>query len=171
MMKNVCFRAMVLLAVLLFSFAVQAANVGPSGYTNDFSSIPDGADWASSTRAGGQADVYDQDVDVQTNIAALVVTQAVNSSSSDPIASATRAGWSSTGLYVQTRPTANRYTTLMGKFSNGTGTNATEIAISYRVTFGGTTVAEEPGRGTHVYYSLTGLSNSWVNLPTLNTVS
>src|SRR5689334_25184701 len=146
-----------------------AADVGSSGYTNSFDALPGAIDWATSSRSGGIADNYDPDADVQTNITAALVTTALTSSSSDPAAASLRAIWSSAGLYVQTRPTANRYTTLMGKFQNTSGTNAAQIALSYQLTFAGTTVAEEPGRGTRVYYSLTGLSNSWINLAALNT--
>jgi hypothetical protein len=133
--------------------------------------LPVAADWATSSRAGGVADAYDMDVDVQTNIAAAVVTTAITSSASDPAAASLRAVWSSTGLYVQTRPTGNRYTALMGKFLNASGSNVAELVISYQLTFASTTIAEEPGRGTRVYYSYTGQSNTWVNLPTLNTVA
>ena len=127
-----------------------AANVSPAGYTNSFDALPAAADWATSSRAGGVADNYDMDLDIQTNIAATVVTTAITSSASDPAAASLRAVWSSTGLYVQTRPTGNRYTTLMGKFLNASGSNVAELVISYQLTFASTTIAEEPGRGTRV---------------------
>ncbi len=172
-MKFVCSKALLLCVAGLLVVALHspAANVGPTGYTNSFDALPAVGDWATSSRSGGVADVYDADVDVQTNIAATVVATAITSSASDPAAASLRAIWSSTGLYVQTRPTGNRYTALMGKFLNASGSNVAELVISYQLTFASTTIAEEPGRGTHVYYSYTGQSNTWVNLPTLNTVA
>ncbi|HUR21734.1 MAG TPA: alkaline phosphatase family protein [Vicinamibacterales bacterium] len=160
------------LAMLLAGLAVSsAATVGPAGYTNAFPTLPGVSDWASASRSGGTSDAYDADADVQTNITAALVATALTSNASDPAAASLRAIWSSTGLYVQTRPTGNRYTALMGKFVNASGSNASAIAISYKLTFAGTTVPEEPGRGTRVYYSLSGQSNSWINLPALSTVA
>jgi len=86
----------------------------------------------------------------------------------DPPGASPVATWSSSGHYLQTRPTGVRYTALMGKFLNNTGTNATQVTLSYsfKITLGGN--AEDAGKGTRVYYSLTGLTNSWTNLPALN---
>ncbi len=158
-------------ALLVGVLMCSAANVGPGGSTNFFDALPGGADWTSLSRSGGAADSYDLDADVQTNITAALAVAALTSSTSDPAAASLRAIWSSAGLYVQTRPTGNRYTTLMGKFVNSSGSNISVVALSYQITFAGTTIAEEPGRGTRVYFSLTGLSNSWANLPALNTVA
>jgi hypothetical protein len=74
-------------------------------------------------------------------------------------------------LFIQTRPNVNRYTALMGKFVNNTGTNAAEIAISYQLTMAGALSLEDSGKGTHVYYSLTGLAGSWTALPALNNIT
>jgi hypothetical protein len=60
---------------------------------------------------------------------------------------------------------------LMGKFVNNTGTNATQIALSYLFTIAAGGVPEESGKGTRVYFSLTGQANSWTNVPGLNTTA
>ncbi len=153
----------------LVTFVISGAIVGLGGYFNDFSALPAATDWATLSRPGsaGGADTYDIDTAVNTNNASEVVLQ-TTSSTANPPTSATNATWSSTGFYLQTRPTQNGYTLLMGKFVNNTGTNATQVTVSYLLTFGGTSVAEEGDKGTHVYYSLTGVAGSWNNIAELN---
>lgn len=152
---------------LLAGFA-QAATVGPAGYTNSFATQPAASDWATLNRVGGGADAYDMDADVNANVSAATVVTAITAAAADPAAAAATASWSSTGFYLQLRPTGNRYTVLMGKFVNNTGTNATQVNISYLLTIAGASANEEAGKGTRVYYSLSGELNSWSNLPTLN---
>jgi hypothetical protein len=153
---------------LLLANTLHAANVGPSGYTNDFATQPLAADWATFTVPGGTADAYDLDASVNAAITPNTVTN-VTLTAGNPPSPALRGVWSTNGFYLATRPGgASRYVALMGKFVNLSGTNATEIAISYLFTIAGNPVAEENGLGTHVYYSLSGASNSWINLPTLN---
>jgi len=156
-------------AFLFLAGNARAASLEPAGYTNAFGTQPAAADWATFSRAGGSGDNYNPDTDVNANITASGVTAQATSSTGNPPAALGTAVWSSTGLYLQTRPTGNRYTVLMGKFVNNTGTNATQITLSYGLTIGGTVeVPEENGRGTRAYISFTGLANSWINLPTLN---
>jgi lysophospholipase L1-like esterase len=146
-----------------------AASVGPAGYTNSFAALPPAADWATLNIAGGGGDTYDLDTDVNAVITSSGVTAQTTLSTSDPPSASGTATWSSLGLYLQTRPTQNRYTVLMGKFVNNTGTNATQARLSYVMTFSGPTAPEE--KGTRVYYSLTGTANSWINLPALNSTA
>ncbi|MCX8155224.1 MAG: Ig-like domain-containing protein [Verrucomicrobiae bacterium] len=151
---------------------LSAAQVTPgTGYFNRFETQPPATDWATLSRAGGANDSYDMDADVNANITAAGVTTAVAADSGNPPAANASALWSSVGQYLCVRPTGNRYTVLMGKFVNATGTNATQVTVSYQLTITGGGVAEENGRGTRVYYSLTGLTNSWVNIPALNTTA
>jgi hypothetical protein len=145
--------------------------VGPAGYTNSFDLQPPAEDWATANRAGNSNDAYDMDSEANTNITAGAVTNQTTVNANNPASVLANATWSSSGLYLQTRSTAARYTTLMGKFVNNTGSNATEIAISYALTIAGNVAAEEPDKGTRVYYSLSGLTNSWVNLTTFNTLA
>ncbi len=158
--------------VVIFAIAspALAASVGSAGYTNDFSTQPSATDWATLSIPGAPADVYDLDTDVNTNL--NVTTATINfqtvSNVNNPASQLTNAAWSSSGLFIQTRPNVNRYTALMGKFVNNTGTNAAQINISYQLTMAGSLSVEEAGKGTHVYYSLTGLAGSWTQLPALN---
>jgi len=165
---------------LLFVFATlslpaataTAANVDPgTGYTNAFTTQPPAADWATLSRPGGATDAYDMDADVNANITASGVSAQTVASSGNPPGAGGVANWSSTGLYLQTRPTQVRYIALMGRFVNNTGSNATQISLAYAFTIAEGVVPEESGRGTRAYYSLTGLANSWTNLTALNTTA
>jgi hypothetical protein len=171
-------RTSVLIGLLLLTGflaapgSLQAAAVAANGgYVNRFETQPPAADWATFSRAGGANDSYEMDADVNANITAAGVTAAVASDSANPPAANANAIWSSGGQYLAVRPTGNRYTVLMGKFVNDTGTNATEVTIAYQLTITGGGVAEESARGTRVYYSLSGLANSWVNIPALSTTA
>ncbi len=151
--------------------SVAAASVGPAGYTNGFSAQAPTTDWATLNIAGGSTDNYNPDAEVNASVSANGVTaQTVFDAGNPPVANA-NAVWSSTGFYLQTRPTGNRATVLMGKFVNNTGTNATQIRLDYLFTIAAGGASEENGRGTRVYFSVTGQANSWTNVPALNTIA
>jgi hypothetical protein len=160
-----------LLPLLLFHAGAQAAEVGPAGYTNDFSVQPVAADWATWSRAGNANDNYGPDTDVNSIISAAGVVSQTAVGAASPAIQLTNATWSSPGQYLQTRPTGNRYTTLMAKFVNNTGTNASEIAIGYLTAMLGAAVPEDAGLGERVYFSMSGALNSWTNLPTFTSAS
>lgn len=147
------------------------AGAQPVNTVNDFSTQPLAADWATTSVSGSANDNYSMDSDVNSSITAAAVTARTVSDAGNPPGANASATWSSAGMYLQLRPTGNRYSVLMGKFVNNTLTNATQITISYALTLIGGGVAEESGRGTRVYYSLTGAAGSWVNLPTLNSTA
>ncbi len=149
---------------------VWSASVEPgTGYTNAFDAQPQAADWATYSAAGSASDNYDADEDINANITASLVVSPIVSDPGDPPEKNGEAMWSSSGLYLLTRPTGNQYTVLMGKFVNNTKTNATQFTIAYQLTFAGDGVAEDSGHGTRVYYSRTGEAGSWINVPSLNT--
>ena len=85
----------------------QSALVGPGGYTNAFGTQPAATEWASSSRAGASSDAYDMDTDVNASIAAGNVTNRTTASAQNPPLSLVQAAWSSSGLYLQTRPTGH----------------------------------------------------------------
>ncbi|MEY2407909.1 MAG: acid phosphatase type 7 [Verrucomicrobiota bacterium] len=169
--KNWSLRLVILLcSTMIFATAqLRAATVGPGGYTNAFGSQPPAADWATISRAGAAGDTYDSDTDVNANVTSVGAVSQTTPDAANPPAKAATAVWSSSGFYLQTRPTGNRFTSLMGKFVNNTGTNATQIGLSYLFTITGAGVAEDSGKGTRVYYSLTGAAGGWTNLAALNT--
>ncbi|MDB6035876.1 MAG: hydrolase, partial [Verrucomicrobiales bacterium] len=168
--RSLISAAPIFATLLLLTRAVPAAVVGAAGYTNAFSTQPSAADWATFNRTGAPADAYDMDADLNANITAAGVTAPVTADSGNPPAKAGNAVWSSSGQYLQLRPTGNRYTVLMGKFLNSTGTNASQIRISYFYTIaaGGT---PEDSQGLRAYFSLTGQANSWTSVPAFNSFS
>jgi len=58
----------------------------------------------------------------------------------------------------------------MGKFINNTGSNVTQVTVSYRRTIAAMGAVEESGRGTRVFFSRTGLLNSWTSVPSLDSM-
>ena len=71
--------------------------------------------------------------------------------------------------YLQTRPTGNRYTVLMGKVRQPKRNE--RDANSHLVPFHRSRRGLRwRTSGTRVYYSLTGTANSWTNIPPLNTM-
>ena len=160
-------RGGVLCLVLFLAAHLRAANVGPAGYTNDFSAQPSAADWATLSIAGAASDIYVMDTEANNLAASSFTAQCLSSNANPPNAFVT-ALWVTAG-YLQVRATGNRATALLGKFVNASGSNATQLALAYTHTFAGNAVVEDVGYGTRIYYSLTGLAGSWANLPTLNT--
>src|SRR5688572_5770027 len=158
-------------AMLLQSPGGFAATVSPSGYNNDFAVQPPAEDWATFSTTGNAQEGYEPDTDVNANITAAGVILQTTADAGNPALQMGPATWSSSGFYLQTRPTQNKYTALMGKFVNSTGTNATEIRLSYLFTIAAGGAAEEAGKGNRVYYSFSGLTESWINLTALNTTS
>ncbi len=161
----------VLAAMMVAAGCAEAATVSPTGYTNGLGTQPPATDWATLSIGGSGTDNYDPDTEVNATITSSDVAAQTALDAGNPPAANPNAVWSSSGLYLQTRPTGNRATVLLGKFLNNTGTNATQIALSYTFTVaaGGTT--EDLGKGTRGYFSVTGAANSWTNVAALNTTA
>ena len=147
--------------------AIAALPIGPSGTVSvNFGSVPLVSDgWATYAIAGGSGDVStaDQlDAAVQTISASIINGQIVSDAGNPPAATGS-ATWSSSGQYIQTRPTGVRATLLMVDLQNSTGNSAASITISYDFT---TTVpVTEEIIGVRAYYSLSGDVNSWTVIP------
>ena len=155
-------------ALLLAGANVRAANVGPGGYTNAFSTAaPAAADWSTLPVAGSSGTIVDAaglNATVQASAASSITTALGNGVSVPPAPPTGGAVWTSDGL-LQTRPTTVACTLLMATLVNTSGTNATSIQIMYD--FIASAPANEPVFGHLVYYSLTGATNSWQPLATL----
>src|ERR1043166_9361388 len=152
----------------------QAASVGPGGYTNSFSALPDLADWSTLGPPGAKTSwgvVADVDAGVQALNASDVNLQLNTDAANPPLGNANGV-WSSTGLYVQTRPTGVAGTVLMCSLVNNLSGNAASVTILYdfnRVTNGTPCgVSCEEIDGLRAYYSLSGAAGSWVNIPPLS---
>src|SRR5437870_4877501 len=97
----------ILLAVLSCAAGVQAASVGPGGYTNNFTIQPSAADWSTVAFPGAAGDTTTtsvMDTDINTLTAAGINGQTTADVNNPPAATGP-ATWCSTGFFLQTRPT------------------------------------------------------------------
>lgn len=167
-------RSLIFASAVWLGFApglLQAANVPPSGYTNSFEARPSADDWATTNKAGASNVSYDMDTEANAFVTVTNFPGQVLSSTGNPPGILAGAVWSSTGRYLQTRPASSQYVMLLGKFVNDTGTNATQVTVSYVLNFAGNPALEDVGMGTRAYYSFTGRTGSWVNIPEFNTTA
>ena len=172
MIKPSCktLAAAVLLGALL-ARPTEAATVTGAGYTNDFAAQPPAADWSTFSLPGATADIDSTtalDAAVQ-NVASSSFSAQTTSDPANPPAIMANAAWSSTGLYLQTRPTGNGATALMCALENGLGASASAVTVSYD--FASVIPASESVSGHRVYYSLTGAAGSWVVIPELSSAT
>lgn len=149
------------------------ANVNGGGYTNDFAVQPAAADFSTrafgSTGTAGPGEIQTVaalDAAVQTNSAALIISQCASSTGNPPNPAA-GAVWASGGRYLQTRPNANAATLLMATLVNNTGSDGTGARILYSYT-NRTASSAEQIVGHRVFYSLSGAANSWSLIPALS---
>jgi hypothetical protein len=151
--------------------AASAALVSPAGYTNAFDTAPGPADWSTATIVGASGDVTTAaglDAAVQSLSASGINTQ-ISSDTGNPPAANALATWSSSGHYLQTRPTGVKMAVLMATLVNNTGTNANLILLNYDFTIATSVTEEIPGH--RIFYSVTGAANSWQNISALNSAS
>lgn len=152
----------------------EAASVGPTGYTNDFSTRPAAADFSTSGGiAGGSGDITSAaalDDYVQNVAASSITAQVTDSSPTNPPVKQLAAQWTSGGsAYLMTRPTGNRATLLLATLVNNTGTNCNLLRFNYQFTVGYSASEEVPGQ--RVYYSFSSASNAWTSLPGVSGVN
>ena len=135
--------------------------------TYDFSTLPAATNWSTYAIAGAAATLTTSaqlDTAVQALTASLITTPLGSTNVNPPVAAGT-AFWSSTGGYVQTRPTGNNGIALMCTLINGSGSAVLAVNIAYDYALVATNGVAEEIPGHLVYYSLTGLANSWVQIP------
>ena len=146
--------------------------VSPAGYTNDFSTRPAAADFATSAGviAGASADIVTAealDAYVQNVAASSITAQVTDSSPTDPPARLAAAQWTSAGTgYLVTRPTGNRATVILATLVNNTGTNCSVLHFNYQLTVGAAYTENVPGQ--RLYYSFSASSNAWTSLPSIS---
>jgi hypothetical protein len=166
------FSGVVWLALLVTLVSVaRAANVGAGGYTNAFNTQPPAADWSQGSIAGASADIGTEgamDTAVQNINAAAITAQTVSDALNPPNSSAAGT-WSSSGFYLNTRPTGNAATLLMCSLVNTLGVEAVGVNIQYDHLQA--VVAGEQVPSFQVYYSLSGAPGSWVRIPSLSSVA
>ena len=162
------------------SVSTHAISIGAGPITLDFATAPGAADW--STIAAGLASsatgelTYGTpaqlDAGVQT-IAQTAATAALVVSATNPPSVNASGRYNSTLALLQTRPlTVNTAATsaaafMIGRLVNSNAVSITNLDVSFLggiFTNGGT----EQIPGQRVYFSLTGLANSWTNIAGLN---
>ncbi len=146
---------------------LEAASVTSAGYTNAFTTQPPASDWSYASITG-DANTYGtvaaMDAGVQA-IAPNAITTQTLLDAADPPALNAAATWSSSGLYLQTRPTGNAATLLMLTLVNNMGLDPGVLSVSYD--FNNATMAGEGLDGHRVYYR-TAASASWIPVPSLS---
>ena len=159
----------------LATAASAALSVGPSGYTNGFSSLesvtnnPPTGWWSKSVEGGDNDSIatpLDLDGNVQTN-SAVFISSGLGASASVPPTAAGVARWNSANQNVQTRPTGNMYSLLMAELQNDSGAdaNAAVVTYSFGVVQNPDVVEEIPGH--RAYFSTNGAPGTWQLLPAL----
>jgi len=143
-----------------------------------FGAAPPVADWstrsvpqtAGTTPSGSETTTAAQmDAIVQTNTAAMI-NGAVTDQAGTAASGAARRN--TAGAYVFTRPTGNTATILMVTLVNSSGGNFPSPTISYDLGIPDAIASEDAELAGHrVYYSLTGLANSWTLIPGLTTTT
>lgn len=90
------------------------------------------------------------------------------SAAGNPPSATTRAQYASDAgaQYVMTRPTGTTGDLLMATLTNNSGGSVSAVRLSYTLTVAAPVTEEVPGH--LVYYSLTGISNTWVQIPELS---
>ena len=164
----------VLLASLAGTSALRAATLVPlTGTTVTFDALPAATEFSTFSIAGAAATLTTAaqvDTAVQALTASGITTQ-LGSQAASPIASNALGQFSSTAFNIQTRPTGNNATVVLGTFQNAAGGPINSLALDYD--FGSLApVAESPGlEGHRVYFSPTGLANSWAVIPSVSNIA
>src|SRR5437773_1531702 len=157
-------------AAACFVTAAQAATVGLNGYTNDFSSLPAVVDWSQYDLTGANSTITtaaQMDTAIAAITAGTVNTVLVTDGNTPPGANAT-GNWNTSG-FLYTRPTGNSASLIMVTLTNGIGSDAGTVNLSYDFTRVGSVAEDDPAfNGLRAYYSLNGLANDWTNIPEFN---
>jgi len=159
-----------LIALSCFAIGAQGAAVGPTGYTNAFTTLPAATDWSQFDLTGANtliatpADMDTQVAAIPASAANTVLNTDVNPAST-PLQNAL-GNWNQAGGYLYTRPTGNAASMIMCTLVNNIGSDAGTVTLSYDFTRVGILPEDDPAfNGHRVYYSLTGLANSWTVIP------
>lgn len=125
-------------------------------------------DWSTATisgAAGTLTTIAQVDAAAQARTAASVSTALGTQAANPTNALAQR---SSNSNFIYTAATGNNATLLMATLQNGSGAPVNAVTIVYDQTRIGS--ATEESMGHRVFYSLTGLANSWTLIPALSNI-
>jgi len=165
--KLLCCTVAALACLANNSLAISVSNTGIATITFDVQ--PAVTDFSSRTWSGGAADFLTaaaMDTAVKTNSASLFNVALTASTANPPAALNGPAQWSSTGFYIQTRPTGIAGTMILATLVNNSGASRNAVTVDYDFTVVAP-VAEEI-KGHLVYYSMTGQPNSWVQISSIS---
>jgi len=161
-------RSLLLLALaalpLITTGAFAAIPVELSGSSVwTFDTLPAASEWSATYIAGAAADILNEsqlDAAVQTNSAARITATFI-SSTGNPPGGASQPQWSSSGRYIQTRPAGVVASLVMATLANAASLSIWAFDVQYDLAVPVTPFGEEvPGH--RIYYSLSGVPNSWV---------
>jgi hypothetical protein len=165
-------------AAVLFSAGLspRAAAIipfyGPGSGVLGFGSLPPNADWATMTWTGAAEDITDAaglDAAVQTLDIVNIATTLGSSAPVPPQASGL-ARFNSNLQRLQFYPTAGvKGNVLVAKMENYSDEAINQVEVSYD--FAKPVSGAEEVPGLRVYYSLTGMPDSWVLIPELSTAT
>jgi len=151
--------------------AISLAASNTTG-VQSFTTQPAATEW-STTSIGTSASSYTTaaqvDAAAQTLAATAITTQLGLATVPTASGQGKYSGSGATGL-IYTAPTGVNAAFVMATLQNDSGSSASTITITYDYTRNGTAQAEEV-MGHRVYYSLTGLANSWTVIPALSGIS
>jgi len=158
--------------------AISVGSLPGGTGTNTFDATPAVADWSTTTTNalgvnGDITTVAALDADVNAKMDAAYFTNALPTSSTQPISTSVSARRNTTSNYLATLPSAStsKYVVLMATLQNNSGTDLIGVDVSYDLgtnlpAAGVTGVEEIPGH--RVYYSLTGATGSWAVVAALS---
>jgi Concanavalin A-like lectin/glucanases superfamily/Bacterial Ig domain/Calcineurin-like phosphoesterase len=162
-------RLLVSLLATAHAHAALSFNVSNTTGLQTFAATHPAADWSTVSLAGASGNLTS---DAAVDAAAQALTAAgINT------VLGTQAGYAinaiaqrdSTANFIYTAPTGNNATALMATLQNDSGAAVSAINIACNHTRIGT--ATEESMGHRVFYSLTGLANSWTLIPGLSGIS
>jgi hypothetical protein len=158
------FLGLMVVALVVGGAVTHAANIS-GGYTNAFGTQPSAVDWSTATIAGGSTTIGSdgQMDDAVQLLAAASITAQLTADANNPPGSGANGFWSSSGFYVQTRPTGNAASLVMCTLVNNLGVEVVGVALRYD--FAMVQVLAEQVQGHRAYYSLSGAAGSWVVIP------
>jgi acid phosphatase type 7 len=138
---------------------VGAIKVPVDGVTFNFDTFPPVQKWSTVSVGSSSASqtLATMDASMTTNGAANINL---------PLATQVASGltnlayWRSSDKKLGTQPTGNRETLLMATLVNGTGAQVSDLEVSFTMGLASVEVGET-NTGHRIYYSTTGLNNSW----------
>src|SRR5438132_6424711 len=147
----------------------QAISVGPGGAGPfAFDTLPAVGDFSSRALGGGSGGITtpaQMDAAVETLSNTVFNVALVSSPGNPPAALNGPAQWASDGHYLQTRPTTVAASAIMATLVNHSGSTKNALVLDYDLTVVAP-MAEEI-YGHLVYFSMTGATNSWVQIPSI----